>query len=132
MTSVELLTLIETGALVAVCPAALLATAVSTCAPFDREVVFREKLKGTLVTAAPVLLPSTWNCTLVVLAETLVEMVMVPETVAPEAGEVMVMVGAADVELLTLMETAALVVVCAAALLAIAVSAWLRDRARIA
>jgi len=46
------------------------------------------------VTAAPVFLPSTWNCTLVVLEETLVEMVMVPETMAPDAGAVMKTVGA--------------------------------------
>ena len=41
-----------------------------------------------MVTAAPVLFPSTLNCTLVVLEETLVVTVTAPETAAPEAGAV--------------------------------------------
>ena len=74
----------------------------------------------------PVLPPSIWNWTLTVFEETLVETLIVPETVAPEAGEVMEIVGGVGgATLLTLMETAALVVVCAAALLATAVSEWL-------
>ena len=81
----------------------------------------RERLKGALVTAAPELLPSTLNCTLVVLEETLVETVVVPETVAPESGEVIEIVGVE--ELLTVTMTAALVAVCPAALLATAESA---------
>lgn len=56
-------------------------------------VVLSEKLTGALVIALPVLLPSTWNCTLVVSADTFVETVIVPETVAPDAGEVIEMVG---------------------------------------
>ena len=49
-----------------------------------------------------------------------------PETVAPEAGELIeIEGGVGGATLLTLMETAALVVVCAAALLATAVSEWL-------
>jgi hypothetical protein len=83
-------------------------------------VVLREKLKGALVTAAPELLPSTLNCTLVVLEETLVETVVIPETVAPESGEVIEMVGA--VELLTVTMTVALVAFCPAVLLATAES----------
>ena len=51
---------------------------------------------------------------MVALAETLVDTVIVPETVAPEAGELIEIVGA-DV-LLTVTDTAALVVVCPAAL----------------
>ena len=51
-------------------------------------VVFSEKLKGALVSAAPVLLPSILNCTLVVLADTFVKTLIVPETVAPDAGDV--------------------------------------------
>jgi hypothetical protein len=83
-------------------------------------VVLRERLKGALVTAAPELLPSTLNCTLVVLEETLVETVVVPETVAPESGEVIEIVGA--VELLTVTMTAALVAFCPARSLATAES----------
>ena len=60
--------------------------------------MFNEKLNGALVTAAPTLLPSTLNCTLVVFADTFVVIVIVPETVAPETGEVTETVGA---ELLT-------------------------------
>ena len=40
------------------------------------------------------IVPSTLNCTLVVFAETFVVTATVPETVAPEAGEVMETVGA--------------------------------------
>ena len=55
--------------------------------------VFSEKLNGALVNAAPNWRPSTLNCTLVVLDETFVEIVMVPETVAPDAGDVIEIVG---------------------------------------
>ena len=72
-------------------------------------VVSSEKSSGALDTAAPVLFPSTLNCTLVVLGETLVMIGTVPETVAPAAGEVIEMVGAP--ELVTLIETAVLEVV---------------------
>ena len=65
------------------------------------------------------MLPSTLNCTLVVFADTVVVTVTVPETVAPEAGAVMEIVG--DTALFMVIETAALVVVCPAALLATAV-----------
>jgi hypothetical protein len=74
------------------------------------------------VTAAPVLFPSTRNCTLVAFAETLVVTVIVPETVAPGAGAVIEIVGGP--ELFTLTETAALVVACPTALLATAVIEW--------
>src|SRR5579864_6878626 len=84
--SVLLFTRIETAALVAVCAAALLATAVSEWVPFESVAVFSERLKGALVTAAPELFPSTLNCTLVVFAETLVATLMAPETVAPDPG----------------------------------------------
>lgn len=56
--------------------------------------MFSEKLNGAAVTAGPALAPSTSNCTLVVLADALVVTAMVPETVAPEAGEVTETVGA--------------------------------------
>ena len=88
-----LLTVTETTALVAVCPPAVLALAVSEWLPLVSVVVSSEKLNGPPVTAAPALAPSTFNCTLVVLADTLVVIVMVSETVAPEAGDVMETVG---------------------------------------
>jgi hypothetical protein len=83
-------------------------------------VVFREKENGAVVTAAPELAPSTLNCTLVVLEETLVETATVPETVAPDAGEVIEMVGAE--ELLTMTMTKALLAICPAEFLATAAS----------
>ena len=91
-----LLTVLATALLVVVCPAAFPATAVSTWLPFDSVVVFREMLNGALVTAAPTALPSTFSCTLVVLAETAVETEMVPAIVAPEAGELIAMVGGVE------------------------------------
>jgi hypothetical protein len=51
-----------------------------------------------VVTAAPVLFPSTLNCTLVVLEETLVVTETAPETAAPEAGAVIEIVGGVDEE----------------------------------
>ena len=67
--------------------------AASEWLPLESAVVFRENPNGALVTAAPELLPSTVNCTLVVLEETLVDTATVPETVAPDAGEVIEIVG---------------------------------------
>ena len=95
--------------LVAVCAAELLAVAVSEWLPLDSVFVFRDRRNGALVTAAPELVPSTMNCTLVVLEETLVVTETVPETVAPDAGEVIEMVGAE--ELFTVIVTVALVAV---------------------
>jgi hypothetical protein len=115
-----LLTVSETAVLVLVCPVELLATAESEWLPFVSVVEFSEKLNGAPVTAAPELLPSTLNCTLVVLGETLVVTVVVPEIVAPESGEVIEIVGAE--ELLTVTVTAALVAFCPATLLATAES----------
>ena len=118
-----LLTMTETAALVAVCPAALLATAVSECVPLERVVVFSERLNGAAVTAAPELLPSTLNCTLVVLDETLVVTVVVPEIAAPGVGEVIAIEG--DEELFTIIEILALVADWPAASVATAESEWL-------
>lgn len=81
-----------------------------------------EKPNGELITAAPSLFPSTLNCTLVMLGETLVMIGTVPETAAPWAGEVIEMAGAP--ELVTPIETAVLEVVSAAVSLAKAVSVW--------
>ena len=75
----------------------------------ERVVVFNDRLNGALFTAASELFPSTLNCTLVVFEETLTVIGTVPETVAPEAGDVMETVGA--LELLTVIETAPLVAV---------------------
>jgi hypothetical protein len=66
-------------------------------------------VNGALVTAAPILLPSNLNCTLVVLEEALAVIGTIPETVAPVAGEVIEMLGAP--ELATVTETAELKVV---------------------
>ncbi len=58
-----------------------------------------------------------------VLAETVVSTVICPETVAPEAGDVIEMLGGVGgVVLLTVTETTALVAVCPAALPATALS----------
>jgi hypothetical protein len=62
------------------------------------------------------------NCTLVVFEDTVVVTVTVPDTVAPDAGELIDIVGAAA--LFTVMGTAALAV-CPEASLATAVSEWL-------
>jgi hypothetical protein len=119
----ELLTVTVTVELVVVCPVELLATAASEWLPLDSVVVFREKPNGALVTAMPVFLPSTMNCTPAVFVETLVDTVMVPETVAPESGDIIEMVGAA--ELLTATVTVELVVERPDRVLATAASEWL-------
>lgn len=119
------LTITETAALVAVCPPALLATTASEWLPLESVFVFTEKLKGVVVTAEPEFLPSTWSCTFVVFAETVVETVTVPETFAPDTGEVIETDGGVVTALLTSIETAALVAVWPPALLAIAASVWL-------
>jgi hypothetical protein len=115
-----LLTVMVTVALVAVWADELEATAAREWLPLVSVVVFREKENGAVVTAAPELAPSTLNCTLVVLEETLVETATVPETVAPDAGEVIEMVGAE--ELLTMTMTKALLAICPAEFLATAAS----------
>lgn len=123
-----LLTSIETVALVAVRPPALLAAAASEWLPLERVAVFRERLKGALVAAAPEFLPSTVSCTLVVLNETFGVTEMIPETLAPETGEIIETVGKVGetvggrgTVLKTSIEIAALVAVSPPALLATAV-----------
>jgi hypothetical protein len=118
-----LLTTTETPALVADCPAAFVVTAESEWVPLVKLVVFRDRLKGAAVIAAPEFAPSTLNCTFFVLEETLVKMATVPEIVAPAVGEVMEIEGAE--ELLTVTFTAALVADWPAASLATAVKVWL-------
>jgi len=118
----RLLTLIEEDALVVVLPDELVAIAVREKVPSDNLLVSSEKSKGALVTAAPTLFPSTMNCTLVVLEETLVVIGTVPETVAPEVGEVIETLGAPA--LATVMETGELRVDWPDASMASAVSRW--------
>ena len=122
------MTLIETPALVAVCRSAVLATAVSKWLPVESVEVLSKKLKGALVTVGPALVPSTLSCTLVVFADAVAVTVTVPETVAPETGEVMETLGGTggtELALLTLMEMPALVAVWPVTALALAVSEWL-------
>jgi len=99
------------------------ATAEREWLPLESAVVFREKPNGALVTAAPEFAPSTLNCTLVTLEDTLVETATVPETFAPDKGEVIEMDGAE--ELFTVIVTMALVVERPLDVLATAASEWL-------
>ena len=59
-----------------------------------------------MVSSAPRLAPSSWNCTPTTptLSEAVAETVTVPETVAPELGDVTLTVGAVVSETVTLME----------------------------
>jgi len=83
-------------ALLVICPAEVDAAAESEWLPLESAVVSKDKVNGALVKALPELPPSTSNWTLVVLEETLATTLSVPETVAPEPGEVMDTVGAAE------------------------------------
>src|SRR2546426_6541291 len=89
-------TVTVTGAEVVRLPAASRATAVMVCEPLLEVVVFQETEYGDVVSSAPALRPSSWNCTPATptLSEALAVTVIVPGTVAPEAGEVMLTVGA--------------------------------------
>lgn len=82
--------------------------------------MFRESVNGAVESAVPVSIPSTLNCTFVVLVDTLVETAITPETVAPDAGEVMEIFGAP--EFLTLSATDGLVAMWPAGSAAMAVS----------
>ena len=86
---VEFDTVTLTGTDVFVLPAASLATAVSTWAPFDTVVVFHGAEYGVLVSSAPTFTPSSLNCTPTTptLSELVAESVVVPETVEPSAGD---------------------------------------------
>jgi hypothetical protein len=90
-----LLTVMDTAALVALFPEVSVATAVKLCWPLVSVVVFKDCEYGAAVTAAPRTKPSTWNCTLATatLSAAVAVIVIVPETVAPEAGEVIETVG---------------------------------------
>src|SRR5215469_13637378 len=90
-----LFTVIDTAGLVALFPAASTATAVRLCLPFASVFVFSDCEYAPPLIAAPRLVPSTWNCTLATatLSEDRAATVIVPETAAPEAGEVIETVG---------------------------------------
>src|SRR5260221_10449981 len=77
-------------------PAASRATAVNVCVPFPTVVVFHDTEYGELVSSTPRLLPSTRNCTPATptLSDAVALTVVVPDTVAPFAGELMLTLGA--------------------------------------
>src|SRR6516225_10163884 len=79
-----LFTVMDTAALVALLAEISVATAVSTWDPLARLVVSKEKLYGDDVVGAPILFPSTRNCTLAIptLLLAFAERAMVPDTVA--------------------------------------------------
>src|SRR5712691_7161144 len=88
-------------------------------------VVFQETEYGDVVSSAPALTPSSRNCTPTTptLSEALAVTLIVPETVAPEAGEVMLTVGAV-VSLNTVTVTGAEVLRLPAVSCAMAVMVW--------
>jgi hypothetical protein len=82
---------------VRVLPAASRATALIVCVPSSAAVVvFQATEYGALVSAGPAFAPSRRNWTLVTptLSEALAVTLIVPETVAPFSGEVMLIEGA--------------------------------------
>jgi len=118
-----LLTVTETAALVVLLFEVSVATAVRECFPLLKVVVFSDAEYGAVVSAPPISDPSTSNCTLAIptLDEALAVTVMVPDTLAPEAGDVIDTVGGFPVELFTVIETAGLVALFFAASVATAV-----------
>src|SRR5437879_2641872 len=120
---VSLNTVTVTAAEVVRLPAASRATAVSVCEPLLAVVVFQDTEYGAAVSSAPRLAPSNRNCTPTTptLSEALAVTLVVPPTVAPETGEVMLTVGGV-VSLNTVTVTAAEVVRLPAASRATAVS----------
>src|SRR5258705_3196619 len=76
-------------------PAASRATAVRVCEPLLAEVVSQDTEYGAVVSSAPRLEPSSLNCTPTTptLSEALAVTLVVPKTVAPEAGAVIFTVG---------------------------------------
>jgi hypothetical protein len=85
-----------TDAEVAVLPAASRATALRVWVPTEAVAVFHATEYGAVVSSAPRLAPSSrnWTPATPTLSEALAETVIVPETVAPALGEVMLTVGA--------------------------------------
>src|SRR5205823_3916632 len=99
------------------------AIAVMVCEPFIAASVFHCTEYGAVVSSAPALLPSTWNCTPITptLSVAFAASVIEPDTVAPCAGEVTETDGAV-VSLKTVTVTAPEVVLLPAASRATAVS----------
>src|SRR5206468_1245799 len=92
---VSLNTVTVTAADVVVLPAPSRATAVSVCDALLAAVVFHETAYGAVVASTPRLAPSSLNCTppTPTLSEAVAVTLVVPLTVAPLAGDVMVTVG---------------------------------------
>src|SRR5687767_8916746 len=92
----SLATVTVTGAEVVRLPAASRATAVRVCEPLVAVVVFQVDEYGAAVTSVPAM-PSRKNCTptTAVSSAALAVTVIVPDTVSPDAGELMLTVGAA-------------------------------------
>src|SRR5882672_3402718 len=90
-----LFTVTVTGLEVVVLPAASRATAVRVCWPLLDPVVLTEIAYGAVVSSAPRAVPSEKNCTPTTptLSEALALTAIVPETVAPLAGAVMLTAG---------------------------------------
>jgi hypothetical protein len=90
-----LLTVIDTPALVALLLDVSVANAVNVCLPLLNDVVVNGCEYGAEVTGEPKPVPSTMNCTLATptLSVAFALTVIVPETVAPETGEVIATVG---------------------------------------
>src|SRR6267378_4924082 len=116
-------TVTVTAAAVAVLPAASRATAVSVCAPLLAVVVSQGTAYGAVVSSRPRLAPSrrNWTPATPTLSDALAVTVVVPLTVAPVAGAVMLTVGGV-VSFETVTVTAAAVAVLPAASRATAVS----------
>src|SRR5205809_814318 len=92
---VSLNTVTVTAAEVVRLPAASRATAVSVCEPLLAVVVFQETEYGAAASSTPRLAPSDRKCVVTgtMLSEALAVTLVVPPTVAPETGEVMLTVG---------------------------------------
>jgi len=88
-------TVMVTGDEVVWLPAASRAMAVSVCEPLLAVVVSQEIEYGAFASSAPLLTPSNRNWTPATprLSDAVAVTVIVPETVAPEAGDVMLTVG---------------------------------------
>jgi hypothetical protein len=118
-------TVTVTMALVVAWPAAFLAIASRVWLPLLAAVVFQENTYGALLSAAPTLAPSTWNCTLATptLSDAFAVTLTVPDAVAPFAGAVIDTVGGVPGgPLFTVTVTLALVAETPAVSFAIAVS----------
>src|SRR5207249_2510659 len=118
-------TVTVTPAEVVTLPAASRAAAVSVWLPLPTLVVFHDTEYGAAVTSAPRLAPSSLNCTPATptLSLALAMTEMVPETVAPPAGDVIDTEGGV-VSFDTVTVTPAEVVTLPAASRATAVSVW--------